>query len=235
MGGVPASNFPGAVARKVVPSSVTWSIISPPPRKGGSASRRSCLPQRKPTPVGPSILWPEAAMKSTPRDRTSTRECGTDWHASSRTAQSAFCFASSTANATGVWHPKTFETWAIAIKRVRGVTRLRKCSSSTLPSSASSCANFSTTPFRSASICQGTMLAWCSKTVSTISSPSQSVSPKECARRFIASVAPFVNTISDGARAFTSLATFSRASSYASVARVASACAPRCTLALSRS
>ena len=44
---------------------VTVSIIDPPVRNGGIAASRSRRPYSTPMPVGPSILWPENAAKST--------------------------------------------------------------------------------------------------------------------------------------------------------------------------
>lgn len=41
-----------------VPSKVTVSIISPPPKKGGDDLKSSARPHKKPMPVGPHILWP---------------------------------------------------------------------------------------------------------------------------------------------------------------------------------
>jgi hypothetical protein len=51
----------------------------------------------------------------------------------------------------------------------------------------------------------------------------------------IASLALRVNTISLSLAAFMKSATLCRAASYASVARAASVCTPRCTFELSRS
>ena len=58
---------------------LTLSIISPPlPRRHASALVPA---QRKPTPVGPHILCPDATRKSHPS--ACITACGTDWRASS--------------------------------------------------------------------------------------------------------------------------------------------------------
>ena len=105
IGGVPASNFQGRSAQ-VLPSVVTFEIISPPPRKGPMASRISGLPTRQPMPVGPSILWPVKAKKSQPIDDTSTGMWGTLCEPSTR--QSApRSWASWAISATGLMVPRT--------------------------------------------------------------------------------------------------------------------------------
>ncbi len=70
---------------------VTVSIIDPPVRNGGIAASRSRRPYSTPIPVGPSILWPENAAKSTPRAWKSTGWCGTDWHASRTVSAPTAC------------------------------------------------------------------------------------------------------------------------------------------------
>ena len=71
--------------------------------------------------------------------------------------------------------------------------------------------------------CHGTKFEWCSSSVTTATSPGPRLSsPHAYATRFSASVALRVNTISRDAGAFRKAATFSRAVSYASVARSAS-------------
>ena len=62
---------------------VTVSIIEPPVMNGGIAFSSSRRPYSTPMPLGPSILWPENAAKSTPSAWKSTGWCGTDWQASS--------------------------------------------------------------------------------------------------------------------------------------------------------
>ena len=105
--GTPASNFCGNWAQ-VASVIVTESIIDPPKRNGDISFNNSSRPQSTPTPVGPNILWPEKAMKSTSNSFTSTLKCGTDWHASSTRiaptalAATVICFK-------GVILPKTFD------------------------------------------------------------------------------------------------------------------------------
>ena len=54
-------------------------------------------------------------------------------------------------------------------------------------------------PFSLQSICHGTMLAWCSSQLMTISSPALDVArPQLCATRLMASVAPRTKTMSRG-------------------------------------
>ena len=60
-----------------------------------------------------------------------------------------------------------------AMSFVRGPTAASTRSGSSEPS-ASISTHFSTTPCRSRRKCQGTILAWCSITLSTISSPASS-------------------------------------------------------------
>ena len=66
---------------------------------------------------------------------------------------------------------------------------------------------------RSRRKCQGTMLAWCSISESTISSPAPSERPNVDATRLIASVPPLVNTIWFGEGALMNRATAARARS----------------------
>ena len=79
---VPASKRCGGGAY-VVLSMVTTSTMDPPVTVGGMASSSSRRPYSAPTPVGPSILWPLNAAKSTPSSWRSTGMFGTDWQASS--------------------------------------------------------------------------------------------------------------------------------------------------------
>ena len=60
--------------------------------------------------------------------------------------------------------------WVTATSLVRGPIAASTRSGSSEPSGSMS-THFSTTPCRSRRKCQGTMLAWCSITESTISSP----------------------------------------------------------------
>ena len=57
MFGVPGSNLCGG-SLKVVPSNDTLRIISPPPMKGGIASRCARFAINAPVPVGAKSLWP---------------------------------------------------------------------------------------------------------------------------------------------------------------------------------
>ena len=71
----------------------------------------------------------------------------------------------------------------------------------------------SSAPVRSHSICHGTMLEWCSISVTTTRSPAPTLAePHEYATRLIASVALRVKTVSPGAEP-ANAATFSRAPS----------------------
>mmetsp|Transcript_22211 Transcript_22211/g.40875 ORF Transcript_22211/g.40875 Transcript_22211/m.40875 type:complete len:211 (+) Transcript_22211:654-1286(+) len=198
-------------------SRVTTLIISPPPFQGGIALNTSSRPHKKPIPVGPHILCPEATKKSTPSSWTSTGMCGTDWQASSRTRAPAL-LAVFTTLATGLTHPKTLETCIRLIRRVLDVTKLSSCSTSNSPSGVMP-AKRNLAPVLCASSCQGTMFEWCSMHVRMTSSPScRLATPQVFATRLIASVAPLVKTISSCDFALTNRATLSRAISKASVA-----------------
>ena len=109
--------------------------------------------------------------------------------------------------------PSTFDICVIATILVRLVSARSKASSENEPSSATS-THFSTAPLRSRWKCQGTMLAWCSITESTISSPAPICArPKLAATRLIASVAERVKTISSIEAALRKRRTLSRAAS----------------------
>ena len=90
----------------------------------------------------------------------------------------------------------------------------------------------SVAPVRSASICHGTMLEWCSITETTISSPGRSRAPRVCAQRLRASEAFLVKTTSSERAAPMKFASVARAPSNASVASPPSRCMARATLAL---
>ena len=188
---------------KVVSSMVTTSIMDPPVRKGGSASSSSGRAQSAPTPVGPSILWPETATASTPSVRTSSGRWGADWQAS-RTVSAPTARAAATTSATGEIAPVTLETWVKATTRVRSLMAANEAGSRRPSSSTRSHRNVA--PVRRASCCHGTRLAWCSASVTTISSPGRRASAvpsrvafcRAYARRFSASVAFFVQTTSSG-------------------------------------
>mmetsp|Transcript_64652 Transcript_64652/g.192632 ORF Transcript_64652/g.192632 Transcript_64652/m.192632 type:complete len:251 (-) Transcript_64652:621-1373(-) len=229
IGGVPASKRAGTSA-KVEPSRVTSLIISPPPFQGGICRRSSSRPQRKPTPVGPHILCPEAAIQSAPRSCTSTGRCGTDWHASRRTSAPAR-WAVAAILRTGFTQPRVFDTWAKVTSLVRGVIRDSMCSTSSSPLLATR-AKANSAPVRWATNCHGTKFEWCSISVSTTRSPGPKFEmPQLPATKLMASVAPLVKTTSLADRAPMRRATLSRAASNASVARSAKAWAPRWTLA----
>ncbi len=89
---------------------MTVSIIEPPVMNGGIALSSSLRPYSTPIPLGPSILWPENAAKSTPSAWKSTGWCGTDWQASS-SVSAPTAFARATSSATGATAPVTFEWW----------------------------------------------------------------------------------------------------------------------------
>ena len=89
-------------------------------------------------------------------------------------------------------------------------------------------------PVRSASNCHGTMLLWCSISVSRISSPALTFFvPQRCATRLMPSVVPRVKIISSALRALMNFAARVRAASNAAVARLLNSWMPRWTLALS--
>ncbi|CFE39095.1 Uncharacterised protein [Mycobacterium tuberculosis] len=87
---------------------VTVSIIEPPVRNGGICASSSRRPYSTPIPLGPSILCPENAAKSTPSSCRSTGWCGTDWQASS-TVSAPDWWARETSSLTGVSTPVTLE------------------------------------------------------------------------------------------------------------------------------
>ena len=147
----------------------TTPIMDPPEMNGGMASSSSRRPQSTPIPLGPSILCPEKARKSTSRSATSTGMCGTDWQASS-TTRAPTSRARATMGATGLTVPSTFDWWAKATTRVRSLTSSPRSDRSRRPSSVTG-NHRSVAPVRWHSCCQGTRLAWCSISVTTISSP----------------------------------------------------------------
>ena len=85
---------------------MTVSIISPPPRNGGSASSSSWRPHSTPMPVGPHILWPVNATKSAPRACTSSGMCG------------AACEASTTTSAPTSWARRTSSSGGLTVPRM---------------------------------------------------------------------------------------------------------------------
>src|SRR3954468_12443254 len=120
--GTPASKRCGG-GMNVLPSIRTTSIIEPPVRNGGSASRTSYRPQRTPTPVGPSILCPEKTRKSAPSSVTSTGWCGTDW-APSTSTRAPTSRARATIGASGLIVPRMLDCWVTATSLVRSLTTL---------------------------------------------------------------------------------------------------------------
>lgn len=86
----------------------TFSIIEPPVRNGGIADNNSPRPYSTPIPLGPSILWPEKAAKSTSSAWKSTGRCGTDWQESS-TVSAPTALARETSSPTGASAPVTLE------------------------------------------------------------------------------------------------------------------------------
>ena len=209
----------------------TTSIIEPPVRNGGSSLR--CFEYTAPTPLGPHILWPENAAKSTSKAWKSTGMCGTDWHASS-TVTAPTAFARRTISSTSACAPVTFDWW---VKATTLTDSSNSSESRSIRPSSVILYHFSVAPVRRASSCHGTRFAWCSSSVTTMvsSAPTASEpareSPSTYATRLSASVAFFVNAISSFT-APTNDAIASRADSYASVASSASWYEPRCTGAL---
>ena len=120
-------------------------------------------------PVGPNILWPLKAMKSTPSSCTLTGACGTAWAPSTRTSAPAL-WARAASSFTGLTVPRTLEAAVKAKSRVRGVSSRGTSSITSVPSSATRTKS-SSTPFSAARICQGTRFAWCSISVSKMRSP----------------------------------------------------------------
>src|ERR1700730_2253304 len=174
---------------------VTVSIIDPPVRNGGAADNSSPRPYSTPTPLGPNILCPENAAKSTSSAWKSTDRCGTDWHASS-TVSAPTALARLTSSPTGACAPVTLAWWL----KATSLTLSSSCSESRSmrPSSVTPYQR-NVAPVRRASSCHGTRLAWCSSSVVTITSPgptarSKRLSPSTYDTRLSASVAVLVNT-----------------------------------------
>ena len=124
--------------------------------------------------------------------------CGTDWQAS-RTVSAPTALARRTISGTSATAPVTFDWW------VKATTLTDSSSSSesrSIRPSGVTPYHFSVAPVRRASSCHGTRLAWCSSSVTTMTSPSPMrcsparSSPSEKATRFSASVAFLVNTSS---------------------------------------
>ena len=229
---------------KVDDSMVTTSIMEPPVSTGGIAASSSSVATSAPMPVGPSILWLERTMASTPvafSARKSSGRWAADWQVS-RTTSAPTCWARGTMRSSGLIAPVTLEAWVRASTRVRSVMT-SSVPVSIRPSSVRS-SQRRVAPVRAHSSCQGTRLAWCSARVTTTSSPSPMMRrragssaaaappPREAGRprlacpmaratRLMASVAFLVKT-SSLPRAPTKAATASRASSKVAVASSAS-------------
>ncbi len=119
-------------------------------------------------PVGPSILWALKARRSTPRAATSVGRWGTDWQASATTSAPA-AWAAAARSATGFRVPSTLDMQVTASSLAPSRTWSR--SSRTRRPSSSMGSQRSSMPRSAASMCHGTMLAWCSISVSTTTSP----------------------------------------------------------------
>ena len=168
--------------------------MPPPPRNGGIASSSSRRPHSTPIPVGPSILWALKARKSQPSRPTSVGRWGTDWAPSASTSAPAR-WAASAMRAKGVIVPSTFDMVVQATSftpsRRRSRSERSRRYSSSMPIQRSSM------PRSSASISHGTMLAWCSMSVSSTTSPRPRFArPHVAATRLIASVAFLVKITS---------------------------------------
>ena len=85
-------------------------------------------------PVGPIILWPEKAMKSTPRSRTSTGEWGTSWAPSATTTAPA-AWATEAIWRTGLMVPSTLDMHETPTTLTPS-TRRSRSSSTSRPSSS---------------------------------------------------------------------------------------------------
>mmetsp|Transcript_33012 Transcript_33012/g.77443 ORF Transcript_33012/g.77443 Transcript_33012/m.77443 type:complete len:212 (-) Transcript_33012:52-687(-) len=208
---VPASNLAGA-GWNTVRSKVTSAIMLPPPCQGGMASSTSLRPMTAPMPVGPKILWPLKMKKSQPMACTSTARWDTDCAPSTSVVTPWRC-AMATSSCTGTTVPSALLTWVTASSLVLGPISLVASLRMICPVSSTGitrrCA-----PLRAASCCQGTMLAWCSRWETTISSPAPTCcSPQVLATRLIASVAPRTKMTSSAERALTNCATVLRAAS----------------------
>ena len=186
-------------------------------------------------PVGPHILWPEKARKSQPISWTSTGRCPALCAASTSVVTPSLR-ARAHRSATGLIVPSELEMWVIASNFTWGVRNWSRREASSRPMSPVTGRQTSRAPVCSVSSCQGTILLWCSISVSRMMSPARTcLAPQACATRLMPSVVPRVKMISSGVRALTNWAARARAASKAAVARLLSSWMPRWTLALSRS
>ena len=115
---------------------------------------------------------------------------------------------------TGLIVPSALERWTNAASFTRPLFSNRSYSSKINSPASVNGTTFRVAPVRSHSICQGTMLEWCSMPVMTISSPAfTTLPPKLLATRLMLSVVLRVKTISWTLAAFRKARTFSRAPS----------------------
>ena len=101
--------------------------------------------------------------------------------APSTSTRAPWRWAISTISRAGVTVPSAFETWVNETSCVRGPSSFSYSSRRTWPRSSTG-ATRSRAPFSAQSSCQGTMFAWCSSQVMTISSPFADVAPAPALR-----------------------------------------------------
>ncbi len=162
-------------------------------------------------PDGPHILWLEKATKSASQAVTSVTLCGTYWQASTMAIAPASCAALHSV-ATGGSVPSTL-LMAVNANALAPWSNSSRLVRSSRPSGVSG-THRSSMPSSVASMCHGTMLAWCSMCVSTTTSPARRFArPHAAATRLSDSVAFLVKITSLGAGALTNRATAARACS----------------------
>ena len=170
-------------------------------------------------PIGPSILWPVKMRKSAPIACTSVGTWGTYWLPSTASSAPAPC-AASASRGMSLSVPSTLDI-AVTDTSLAPSSRVSRSRRSRWPSGVTGIQR-SSKPFSAESMCQGTMLAWCSISEITTASPGPRLAaPHERASRLNASVAFLVKTTSLVAGALMKRATLARAPSSASVARTA--------------
>ena len=176
--------------------------------------------------MGPYILWPLKAKKSQSSVCTSICMWGVLCAPSTNTGIPC-SWASLMMSATGLMVPNTLLTYVMLSSFVRSVKYVAMSSQQTEPSALQPTRRpssvmgrcFTTMPRRSACNCQGTMLLWCSISVTNTSSPGCICdSQKDDATKLMASVVPRVKMISSVFLAWMNARTFSRAASCRSVA-----------------
>src|SRR5690606_11740134 len=123
---------------------------------GGILLSSSSFPYRTPTPVGPYILCPENAKKSTSSACTSTATCCTACAPSTSTGTSWLC-AISIISFTGLTVPSALETY---VKETSFVCSENNALYATISNSPLSFIGMTRSlhPFSSHSICHGTIL-----------------------------------------------------------------------------